>query len=214
MIYPAFLRSSLVLFGLWLNGCGGVRSALNPAGEAAKEIATLFWWMAALGLIVWISILALTLSAVGASDDVDRESQAKRMILVGAVLPAVLLAGLLAYGLTLLPRLIAAASAGSLRIKVDGEQWWWRVRYQPPNAAPFELANEVRFPIGQPVEFLLESNNVIHSFWIPSLGGKMDLIPGRTNRLVLRPTRTGTFQGMCAEFCGRGHAKMSFQVKV
>jgi cytochrome c oxidase subunit 2 len=64
------------------------------------------------------------------------------------------------------------------------------------------------------VEFLLESDNVIHSFWVPSLAGKMDLIPGRTNRLLLRPTRTGTFAGVCAEFCGRAHAKMRFTVIV
>ena len=88
------------------------------------------------------------------------------------------------------------------------------MRYEPPNREPFEVANEIHLPAGQPVEFLLASDNVIHSFWIPSLGGKMDLIPGRVNRLVLHPSIPGTYRGMCAEFCGKGHAKMVFEAVV
>ena len=106
------------------------------------------------------------------------------------------------------------APPDTLRVSVHGEQWWWRIRYQPPDTPAFVLANEIRLPVGRPVEFLLESDNVIHSFWVPSLGGKMDLIPGRTNRLLLRPTRAGTFAGMCAEFCGRAHATMRLTVIV
>ena len=77
-----------------------------------------------------------------------------------------------------------------------------------------ELANEIRLPVGEPVEFQLESPDVIHSFWIPSLGGKIDMIPGRVNRLALEPTRTGIFRGVCAEYCGTSHALMSFYVVV
>ena len=77
-----------------------------------------------------------------------------------------------------------------------------------------ELANEIRLPLGEPVEFELDSPDVIHSFWIPSLGGKMDMIPGRRTRLVLHPTRTGTFRGACAEYCGTSHALMAFPVVV
>lgn len=126
----------------------------------------------------------------------------------------VVLAGLLSYGLRVLARTTAPAPPGTLQISVQGKQWWWRVRYLMPGAPPFELANEIHLPVGEPVEFLLESDNVIHSFWIPALGGKMDLIPGRVNRLVLRPTRVGVFQGVCAEFCGKSHAKMAFQAIV
>jgi cytochrome c oxidase subunit 2 len=189
-------------------------SALNPAGSPADGIALLFWWMTAGGIVIWIGILALAFYVVRAAPNDARERQAKRLILAGAAIPAVVLAALLAYGLMLLPQALQPASSGTLRVWVHGEQWWWRIRYQPPDAPGFLLANEIRLPVGRPVEFLLESDNVIHSFWVPSLGGKMDLIPGRTNRLLLRPTRTGTFAGMCAEFCGRAHATMRLTVIV
>jgi cytochrome c oxidase subunit 2 len=114
----------------------------------------------------------------------------------------------------MLPDLLAPAPEGSLRIAVTGEQWWWRVQYLPPGSAPVELANEIRLPLGAPVEFELRSNDVIHSFWIPSLAGKMDMIPGRRTRLRLEATRTGSFTGACAEYCGSSHALMAFPVLV
>jgi cytochrome c oxidase subunit 2 len=189
-------------------------SALNAAGSPADGIAMLFWWMTAGAVLIWLGVLAVAIYAVRAAPNDARERQAKRLILAGAALPTVLLAGLLAYGLLLLPRVLQPAAPDTLRVWVQGEQWWWRIRYQPSGAPAFVLANEIRLPVGRPVEFLLESDNVIHSFWVPALGGKMDLIPGRTNRLLLRPTRTGTFAGMCAEFCGRAHATMRLTVIV
>jgi cytochrome c oxidase subunit 2 len=129
-------------------------------------------------------------------------------------MPAVVLALLLVYGLAMLPKTIARAPEGSLKIAVTGEQWWWQVRYLSPNGEEVVLANEIRIPVGEPVEFELDSRDVIHSFWIPSLGGKMDMIPGRRTRLTLRPTRTGTFRGVCAEYCGTSHALMAFYVVV
>ncbi len=195
-------------------GCGGAASALNPAGSPADDISRLFWWMTAGAVVVWVGVMALALAAARAEPNGRREAQAKRLIIAGAAVPTVVLAGLLAYGLTLLPRALAAAPEGTLRVWVHGEQWWWRVHYQPATGPPFVLANEIRLPLGRPVEFLLESDNVIHSFWVPALAGKVDLIPGRINRLVLRPTRVGTFAGMCAEFCGRAHAKMRLAVVV
>jgi cytochrome c oxidase subunit II len=187
---------------------------LNPAGSPADGIATLFWWMAAGSVVIWIGVLALAIYVVRAVPNDARERQAKQLIVAGAAIPTVVLAALLAYGLLLLPRALQPAPPETLRVWVHGEQWWWRIRYEPADSAPFVLANEIRLPVGRPVEFLLESDNVIHSFWVPSLGGKMDLIPGRTNRLLLRPTRTGTFAGMCAEFCGRAHATMRLTVIV
>jgi cytochrome c oxidase subunit 2 len=177
-------------------------------------MAVLFWWMTAGAVVIWIAVLALAVHVARAEPNEARERQAKRLIITGAALPAAVLAVLLLYGLRMLPRTLEPASADTLRVWVQGKQWWWRVRYQPRDAPAFELANEIRLPVGRPVEFVLESDNVIHSFWVPSLGGKMDLIPGRTNRLLLRPTRTGTFAGMCAEFCGRAHATMRLTVIV
>jgi cytochrome c oxidase subunit 2 len=132
----------------------------------------------------------------------------------GAILPTLLLTVLLLHGLALLPALLVAAPTGTLTIAVSGEQWWWRVQYLPHGGEPVVLANEIRLPVGQPVEFRLESADVIHSFWIPSLGGKIDMIPGRVTRLVLTPTRTGVFRGVCAEYCGMSHALMAFDVVV
>lgn len=174
----------------------------------------LFWWMTAGSALIWIGVLALAVYVVRAMPSDARERQAKRLIVGGAAVTTVVLAALLAHGLVLLPRALQPASPDTLRVWVRGEQWWWRIQYQPPDSPEFVLANEIRLPVNRPVEFLLESDNVIHSFWVPSLGGKMDLIPGRTNRLLLRPTRTGTFAGMCAEFCGRAHATMRLTVIV
>src|SRR5690606_480619 len=84
----------------------------------------------------------------------------------------------------------------------------------PDGSEAVVLANEIRLPVGEPVEFILDSPDVIHSFWIPALGGKMDMVPGRRTRLLLQPTRTGTFRGQCAEFCGTSHALMAFAVVV
>jgi cytochrome c oxidase subunit II len=207
-------RRFLWFCALPLAGCGGAQSALEPAGRDAQRIADLFWWMTAGSAIVWLAVVILAIYAVRASPETDRRPQAKWLILSGAVAPTIVLGGLLIYGLSMLPDMLAPAPEGSLRISVHGERWWWRIRYEPPGQQPFELANEVRLPVGEPVEFRLHSSNVIHSFWIPPLGGKMDMIPGRVTRLVLRPTKTGVFRGTCAEYCGLGHANMAIEATV
>lgn len=196
----------------WLSG---QQSALDPAGWEAQRIAELFWWMVVGGAIVWIAVAGLALYATRRRPSAISERQARLFIIGGGVLvPTLILAGLLTYGLALLPDLLAPAPEGSLRINVRGEQWWWRVRYPLPEGGHVELANEIRLPVGEPVEFQLEAQDVIHSFWIPALGGKMDMIPGRKTRLLLRPTRTGIFRGVCAEYCGTAHALMAFYVNV
>src|SRR5690606_10957177 len=101
-----------------------------------------------------------------------------------------------------------------LRLAVSGEQWWWRVRYELPGGVAVISANEIRLPTGRRAELILDSPDVIHSFWVPPLGGKMDMIPGRTTRLVVEPERVGRFRGACAEFCGASHALMAFTVEV
>ncbi len=165
--------------------------------------------------LVWTVVIAIAVWAGRArTDGAERRHQAHRLIVGGALAPVVVLGVLLVYGLSMLAESSRAVPSDALRISVYGEQWWWRFHYEPPGRPPFDAANELRLPLGRPVEFLLNSNNVIHSFWIPSLAGKRDLIPGRTNRLVIHPTQAGTFRGVCAEFCGRGHAKMAFSVTV
>ncbi len=128
----------------------------------------------------------------------------------GVILPVVVLSSLLVYSF-LLAREPGAAAGDALRIEVVGNQWWWEVRYFPPGAdEPVIGANEVRLPAGQAVEVTLRARDVIHSFWIPSLAGKTDMIPGRVNRMVIEAETPGVFRGQCAEYCGGPHALMAF----
>jgi cytochrome c oxidase subunit 2 len=200
-----------------LTCCSGPQSALEPAGRGAERIAELFWYMAAGALIICFVVIGFAIYAMRAQPE-SRNRRRVNILIIGAgtAVPTVVLAGLLAYGLSLLPALLAPAPEGSLHIAVTGEQWWWRVRYltSSDNGETVELANEIRLPVGAPVAFHLESPDVIHSFWIPALGGKIDMIPGRLNRLTLEPTRTGVFRGACAEYCGTSHALMNFYVVV
>ena len=205
----------LVICTLLLAGCDGPQSALDPAGRGAQRIAEIFWWMTITGTVIWIAVIALALWAVGASAEADNQRRSNLLIVgCGAIFPTVALAALLVYGLAPIPTLLAPAPEGSLKIAVAGEQWWWRIRYEMPEGEGVVLANEIRLPVGEPVEFRLDSPDVIHSFWIPSLGGKMDMIPGRVTRIALTPTKTGVFRGACAEYCGTSHALMSFDVVV
>lgn len=209
------LGAAVAAGGLAFAGCTGQLSALDPAGEAADLIATLFWRMAAGAVVIWLAVVALTVYAIYRPSRVfSRRAGAMLIVGGGVVFPVVVLTAVLVYGLALLPRLIAPAPATSLKIAVTGEQWWWRVRYLPPGGPPVELANEIRLPVGEPVELSLTSPDVIHSLWIPALAGKMDMIPGRVTRLALHPARTGIFRGVCAEYCGIAHALMGFPVVV
>lgn len=170
--------------------------------------------MAATGGLIWLAVVVLLLHATRGRRAVVGERAAGRLIFwCGAAIPSVLLFLLLAYALWLMPGLRPFAQASepaALRIQVTGEQFWWRVAYRPAEGgAPILSANEIRVPVGERVEFALNSTDVIHSFWIPSLGGKMDMIPGRTNRLSMTATKPGTYRGACAEFCGTSHALMA-----
>jgi cytochrome c oxidase subunit 2 len=101
----------------------------------------------------------------------------------------------------------------AVTIEVVAEQWWWRVRYLDARGRrTFETANEIRIPVGRPVELRLATADVIHSFWVPSLAGKLDMIPGRVNTMWVEAEQAGTFRGQCAEYCGGAHALMAFHV--
>lgn len=222
---------STATLALATSACAGPQSALETAGPAAETLATLWWWMAAGAVVIWVVVVGLAVWAVRISPEAHDEGRARLLIVGGgAVFPTVVLTGLLVYGLRLMPDLLEPGPEDGLRIEVTGEQWWWRVRYHPPEdtepataaeaarppwpGGPVVSANEIRMPVGERVEFRLDSPDVIHSLWIPALGGKMDMIPGRVNRIALEADRTGTFRGTCAEYCGASHALMSFQVVV
>lgn len=191
--------------------CSGEQSALAPAGEEAASLATLFWWMLAGAAVIWLLVMGAAVYATKISPGRHDEALASRLLVVGGIaFPTVALALLLAYGLSLMGGVRAAGDG--LRIHVAGEQWWWRVAYDRGGAQEaIPSANEVRLPVGQRVEILLSSPDVIHSFWIPPLAGKVDMIPGRVNRLVVEATEAGEFRGACAEYCGTSHALMAFK---
>lgn len=204
---------SLGMACVLLASCSGVQSALDPAGEEAEQVATLFWVMTIGGLVIWALVVALSLYTSRWKRHTATEQSAGRLIFWGGVVfPVTVLTALLSYALWLMPSLrpFVDGEQASLRVEVVGHQFWWRVVYHRPDGMSVVSANEVRLPVGQRVEFELTSADMIHSFWIPALGGKMDLIPGRTNRLSLRATKVGTYRGQCAEFCGTSHARMAF----
>ncbi len=110
-------------------------------------------------------------------------------------------------------RAVARFGGGdALRVRVTGHEWWWELEYGPDAADRVKTANELHVPVGRPVQLLLESADVIHSFWVPSLHGKTDLIPGKHNRITIEADRPGAYRGQCAEFCGPGHARMVIAV--
>jgi cytochrome c oxidase subunit 2 len=181
-----------------------MQSILSAHGPAAMAITQLAWVLFVGGAAILLAVLALTAYAVYARPAwLARE---RFVVSAGIAFPVAALSVLLAYVYAIgAPQ--GAQSETSLRIEVIGEQWWWRVRYPG-----FETANEIRIPAGQPVELILRSADVIHSFWVPNLAGKVDMIPGRENRLRLTAAKPGEFRGQCAEFCGGPHAKMALYV--
>lgn len=168
--------------------------------------------MVAGAAVVWIVVIGAAVTAILRPAPEGGTSRASAIIIGGGVIfPTVGLAALLATGLGLLPDW--QGEPARVRIHVQGEQWWWRVDYEV-DGRRVASANEVHLPADEPVEIVLTADAVIHSFWIPSLGGKMDMIPGRTNRKLLTGARPGRYRGVCAEYCGASHALMAFEAVV
>jgi cytochrome c oxidase subunit 2 len=194
-----------------LASCAGIQSTFSTFGIEAESTRTLTITMVAAAAVITIAVLALAFHAVRAPEDrLDHRGGMRVILWLGAIGPTVILATLLAWELPTMRAL--KAEPGDLEVHVEGEQFWWRVRYQPAQGELVESANEIRLPVGRTVTFSLTSPDVIHSFWIPGLAGKMDMIPGRTNRLVVQATSAGRYRGACAEFCGLSHAAMAFDV--
>lgn len=134
------------------------------------------------------------------------------IVLGGLVLPAVVLVPLVIYGLITGERLLLLAEAAPTRIEVHAERWRWTFHY--PDHGGKTTDDLLHLPAGVPLDIVVTSRDVIHSLWIPRLGGKIDVVPGRVNVLRLQADTPGRYEGLCAEFCGVGHAKMRFEVLV
>ncbi len=186
----------------------------EAAGTEAREVLELFWILLAGAAAIWLLLVGATVYAVRWRPSPHLERTGQRLILFGGVVvPAVLLAALTVTSLRFIAELRTAPPDRTIR--VTGEQFWWRVQYLDDDGAVMvETANRLVLPKGEVAALELVTADVIHSFWVPALAGKLDMIPGRVNRLVLQPERIGTFRGQCAEFCGESHALMAFDVQV
>jgi cytochrome c oxidase subunit 2 len=144
---------------------------------------------------------------------IEREGEGLRWIVIGGiVVPSLVLIGVLV--LTVTTQAAIATPAGThLTVRVTGRQWWWEVTYLDPSPSLIATtANEIHIPVRRPVRLQVVSGDVIHSFWIPELAGKTDLIPGQENVMWLEADRPGVYHGQCAEYCGLQHAKMAMEV--
>ncbi len=186
-------------------------NALDPAGPAAHTIAGMAWSLFIGSALIFAAVMGLLAFAMRAR---GKEINAKWWIVGGGlVFPITVLSALMVYTMIHSRELTRAPPADALVVSVTGKMWWWEVRMRHPSGnEDVVLANEIRIPTGRPVVLSLASSDVIHSFWVPELGGKMDMVPGRTNHLRLQADKPGVYRGQCAEYCGMQHAKMALHV--
>lgn len=216
------LRKMLLAISMLLleAGCGPPQSILHPGGPAASRISSMGWvvfiLLGAVAFIMWVLLAWASVRRPGtlAEHEPFDEGGGQRWILVGGILiPLFVLSGLFVYtveGMTGFPVMHGAVNP---QIEIIGHQFWWEIRYigNGPQQT-FTTANEIHIPTGKPVDLLLESQDVIHSLWVPGLHGKMQLIPGMKNYLRIEASQPRVFQGQCAEFCGEQHAHMRLLV--
>jgi cytochrome c oxidase subunit 2 len=198
-----------------LAGCSkNSPSTLEPAGPSADRVVWLWWFMFAVAAAVVALVSALILfGALGGRrrrDDRPEPRWATAMIVGGGVVfPIVVLSVLWGFTLRDTDVLSRPPTAPAVRIDVRGTRWWWDVRYPELEVT---TANEIHVPVGETVQLVLTSDDIIHSFWVPEISPKTDMIPGRTNTMWIRADRAGTYRGQCAEFCGLQHANMALLV--
>jgi cytochrome c oxidase subunit II len=201
-----------------VSGCGGSQSTLDPASKPARDIADVWWVLLVGSAVVFAVVLALVVVVLirrhGDVEPGTLEGRRLPTVLVGVggvLVPFVVLAALFALTLGTMSTTSSAAGASSsaLTIEVTGRQWFWDVTYPGHD---LRTANEIHVPVGKTVTIVARTGDVIHSFWVPQLNRKIDMIPGRSNRIRLRAERAGVFRGQCAEFCGLQHAHMALLV--
>ena len=218
-------RASPLALALLLAACNGTTSYMDATGAAGSREATLGWWLTAVAcaVVLFVSV-AVLLGMARHRDDPERNDagvMSRRevksglaWIYVGVAVSIVILA--ISFGGTL--AVLNAASrpriTPSMTIDVTAHQWWWEVTYSQANDPElgFTTANEVHLPVGEPVRVRLHSADVIHSFWLPQIAGKMDVIPGQVNETWLEARKPGKSRGMCGEYCGMEHAVMALDV--
>jgi len=224
---PFAIPLSLLCF---LASCAGhQQSALDPAGPQAGKIATLWWIFFYVLAAIFLTVMAVLLwtltrghQSVEGTEPLDphhlpaekTESKLKRMVTAATALTVLLLFALLIASVTTGKATADLGKKGNLlTIEVTGNQWWWQFRYLSDDPSQtLTTANEIHIPVGRTVLIKGMSNDVIHSFWVPNLHGKRDLIPSRVTTEYIQADKSGIYRGQCAEFCGLQHAHMSFWV--
>jgi cytochrome c oxidase subunit 2 len=208
---------------LALAGCSTQQSALAPAADEAGRLhglLTLSLWvcgpiyllvLAFLGWAIWRGRRRLAQSPDLAPDDRGLRRGFTAWVAVVAIGLSVL-----AVGSFMVDRAMAThAASGPPTVRITGQQWWWRIEVRDPATGHWvETANELHLPLGRPTRIEIVSADVIHSFWVPNLAGKIDMVPGRTNEITITPRQVGWYRGQCAEFCGLQHAGMALEVRV
>jgi cytochrome c oxidase subunit 2 len=200
-----------------------MHSLFDPNSPQARAIANLWWWMLGVGGAVWIVVIGAMLwvsfarRGQRAADGLftvtpQTHSRMERAVLSAGVVTVVVLLGFLIFDFSVGHALAQHPQRG-LTIDITGHQWWWEVQYEDPNPSKrITTANEIHVPTGEMIQFKLRAADVIHSFWVPSLQGKRDLIPGYTTSQWFRADTAGVYRGQCAEFCGLQHANMALYI--
>lgn len=199
-----------------LSGCAEAneqQSILDPRGTRAEGAYSLWQLMFPLGVVVWVIVVVIMVAAlVRRRRQSAPENERHTMWFVataGAILPAVVIVVLMARSTVVLSEIDPRNVGDGQVVEVIGRQFWWEVRYP---GAGVVTANEIHIPTGERVRLQVSSNDVIHSFWVPKLSGKIDMIPGTSNTLWLETNEPGTYWGQCAEYCGAQHALMRIVV--
>jgi cytochrome c oxidase subunit 2 len=218
--WRAALRACFLGVGVLCTGCAGIQSALHPAGPQATYISHLWWWMLWVYTGVFVLVMGFLLYAIlhhrpqnQVATAPETERRTARVVVAAVVVTGLILFGFLVADFWTDRALAALSTSQPVKIKITGHQWWWDVAYAA--TVPSQMvttANELHIPVGRPVLLELTSQDVIHSFWVPNLHGKKDLIPGYVTTLWLQADRPGVFRGQCAEFCGHQHAHMALLV--
>jgi cytochrome c oxidase subunit 2 len=223
LVQCAFALGAMLCF----SSCGGIQNSINPAGPQANSLSRLWWLMFIVCSIVFVAVMIALLLALRnqtrepqyASTPIleppqQEERRCRNVVLSAVTITVIILFVFLIVSFSAGRSLTAdLAQKNGLSIELTGHQWWWEVRYQDVDASNiFTTANEIHIPVGVPVTFSLKGGDVIHSFWVPNLAGKKDLIPGKINTIWLQADKPGVYRGQCAEYCGLQHAQMALWV--
>lgn len=219
----------LLLASLALAGCDGIQSMTGGDGLHGRAFNHLFILFMVVTGFMYLLVIGFLFAAVtrrkGRRRDgpktrgAEPDRQERRVSRAFAIWVGLIVVGL--TGLTVAGYVVENSSAHAaegrkgLEIEITANQWWWDITYKDADPSlRIHTANELHLPVGTPAHITLHSNDVIHSFWVPNLAGKQDLIPGRTEDILLLPIKTGFYRGQCAEFCGKQHAHMAIDVIV